>query len=171
MTFFTHQLRHFLYLFLIHGALISCAGPQKPYSRSPIDFQYEMQGQTYSLSQLRGKPLLLVLVRTSEVTNEMHLDQIQKIYAKAIRRINVLVLSIAPNEAPMLDMFVEFHDYPFHIGMAPWNVTSGQSDIGVLPNIPSTYFIDDDGRILDLLAGAANGDKIMETLRRHRFIP
>ncbi|MBN2526357.1 MAG: redoxin domain-containing protein [Deltaproteobacteria bacterium] len=148
-----------------------CAAPQKPYSDAPVDFEYEMQGQTYALHQLRGKPLLLVMVRTSEVTNEMHLDQIQIIYNKAVRHINVLVLSIAPNEAPMLDMFVEFHDYPFHIGMAPWRVTTGQSDLGILPNIPLTYFIDENGRVTDLMIGATNAEKILKTLRRYDMIP
>lgn len=148
-----------------------CAGPQKPWSQSAIDFQYNMQGQTYSLSQLRGKPLLLVLVRTSEVTNEMQLDQIQTMYAQTIRRVNILVLSIAPNEAPMLDMFVEFNNYPFHIGMAPWSVASGQSGLGILPTVPSTYIIDENGFVVDLLSGAMNEEIIRETLRLHRFIP
>ena len=152
-------------------SLTGCGAPQKPYSEAPVDFDYQMQGQTGSLRQLRQKPLLLVLVRTSEVTNEMHLDQIQRMYAKTMRHLNVLVLSIAPNEAPMLDMFVEFHDYPFRIGMAPWNVASGRSDLGVLPAIPTTFIIDENGRIVDSLAGAINADKILETLHRHRFIP
>ena len=162
--------RHFVIVLsiILWGA---CAGPQKPYSDTPVDFQYEMLGKTYSLSQLRGRPTLLVLVRTSEVTNEMHLDQIQQMYANNIQRMNILVLTIAPNEAPMLDMFVEFHDYPFHIGMAPWDVSSGQSDLGVLPAIPSTYIIDKNGEVVDLIPGATNQDKILETLRRHRFIP
>ena len=148
-----------------------CAGPQTPYRNAPIDFQYQMQGNTYTLSQLRERPLLLVLVRTAEVTNEMHLDQIQQMYTKTIRHMNILVLSIAPNEAPMLDMFVEFNNYPFHIGLAPWEVASGNSDLGVIPNIPTSYLIDQNGQIIDMLQGATNADKIMETLRRHRFIP
>jgi peroxiredoxin len=163
-------LNSFILLWLILSST-GCAAPQKPYSEAPVDFDYQMQGQTGSLSRLRHKPLLLVLVRTSEVTNEMHLDQIQRMYARAIRHLNVLVLSIAPNEAPMLDMFVEFHSYSFRIGMAPWNVASGQSDLGILPAIPTTFIIDENGRIVDFLAGAINADKILETLRRHRFIP
>lgn len=148
-----------------------CGASQKPYSEAPVDFDYQMQGQKSSLRQLRQKPLLLVLVRTSEVTNEMHLDQVQRMYPKAIRHLNVLVLSIAPNEAPMLDMFVEFHNYPFRIGMAPWKVASGHSDLGILPAIPTTFIIDGNGRIVDFFAGAVNADKILETLHRHRFIP
>jgi peroxiredoxin len=150
---------------------IGCAGPQKPYTEEPVDFEYQMQDRTYSIHQLRTKPLLLVLVRTSEVTNEMHLDQVQQMYQQLARHLHLLVLSIAPNEAPMLDMFVEFHEYPFQIGMAPWSVASGQSELGVLPDIPMTFIIDENGRIVDRLAGAVNADKILGTLRRHRFIP
>ena len=171
MNKWTRQFKNAVCLLFTAAVLLSCAGPQKPYADAPIEFEYEMQGETYSLNVLRGKPLLLVLVRTSEVTNEMHLDQIQQLYDRTIRRMNILVLSIAPNEAPMLDMFVAFHDYPFHIGMAPWNVSSGQSGLGILPTIPSTYILDAEGRVIDLIPGATNGDQILETLRRHRFIP
>ncbi|MBN2341267.1 MAG: hypothetical protein JXX29_09370 [Deltaproteobacteria bacterium] len=150
---------------------ISCAGPQKPFSDGPIDFPYLMQGESYSLSQLHGKPLMLVLVRTSEVTNEMHLDQIQKVVPQLKGRVTVLILTIASNEAPMLDMFVEFHDYPFHIGIADWSVADGQSPLGRIPDVPTTYFINENGHIIDLLPGAMNEEKIIGSLRSHHFIP
>lgn len=148
-----------------------CATIPMPYSNSPINFTYEMQGAPYQLRQLQGKPMLLVLVRTSEVTNEMHLDELQKVHKKLHNRITILVLTIAPNEKPMLDMFVEFHDYPFHIGIAQEGVALGQSPLGIIPNVPTTYILSANGMVLEMLPGAMNTEKMLSALQTHHIIP
>lgn len=161
------HLLQFIFLFFAFG-ILGCA-PTSTLPQSPIDFEYQMQGERYQLSQLRNTPVLLTFVRTSEVTSEMQLDEIQKVVEKVQGRVAVLVLTLAPNEQPMLKMFVEFHNYPFFIGIADWSVASGQSVLGKIPIVPTTYLLSENGEVLEMFPGATNSIKILENVRRYKF--
>jgi len=109
---------------------------------------------------------VLVLVRISEITSELYLDQLVRAHARAAGETRFVVLSIAPNEAPFLDEYVETRELPFPIGLADWSVAEGTSDLGRIPIVPTTYLLDESGAIVELIVGAVTADELVADLDR-----
>jgi len=109
---------------------------------------------------------VLALVRISEITSELYLDQLVEAHARAAGGTRFLVLSIAPNEAPFLDEYVETRELPFSIGLADWSVAEGTSDLGLIPVVPTTYLIDESGAIVELVVGAITADQLVRAIDR-----
>jgi hypothetical protein len=114
--------------------------------------------------------VVLVLVRISELTSEVYLDQIVAAHARAAGNTRFLVLSIAPNEAPFLDEYVEARELPFPIGLAEWSVAEGTSDLGLVPVVPTTYLIDEGGAIVEMIVGAVKADELVGAIVRRGWI-
>ncbi|MCK9459865.1 MAG: hypothetical protein M0R80_09535 [Proteobacteria bacterium] len=109
---------------------------------------------------------MLALVRISEITSEMYIDQLVEAHRRAAGETRFVVLSIAPNEAPFLDEYVESRELPFPIGLAEWSVAEGTSDLGLVPVVPTTYLVDEDGAIADVVVGAVTADDLVRVLDR-----
>jgi hypothetical protein len=137
-----------------------------PYRPGPIDVAFSLDGEARALAQLRGRPVVLALVRISELTSELYLDQIVDAYKRAAGTTRFVVLSIAPNEAPFLDEYVAQRALPFRIGLAEWAVAEGTSDLGLIPIVPTTYLVDEDGAIVAGVAGAVKADDLVRALDR-----
>jgi hypothetical protein len=122
------------------------------------------------LSQLRGRPAVLALVRISELTSEMYVDQLVEAHARAAGETRFVVLSIAPNEAPFLDEYVESRELPFPIGLAEWSVAEGTSDLGLIPVVPTTYLVDESGAVAEIVVGAVKADDLVRAIGRRGWI-
>jgi hypothetical protein len=152
---------------LVSALIAGCGGREPaPYTETPVDFAYELEGDQQRLAELRGRPVVVVLIRTSEVVSEMYLYEIKRAFANAAGRVRFLVLSLEPSEAPLIGPYVQFHDLPFPIGLAEWPVAAGQSDLGPIPVVPSTYLIGADGRIATAAAGVVPADDLVTELDR-----
>lgn len=147
--------------------MLGCAARNGPQGQSPVDFSYQMGGNSYNISQLRGKPLLIVLIRTSEVTSDLYLREVVRAFHVLGPKARFLVLTIAPNEELMLTPYAEFNELPFSIGMADWSVATGQSHLGLIPIIPSTYLLDPDGVVVDMAAGVTSWERIVEAVEKY----
>jgi hypothetical protein len=146
---------------------IGCGSrPPPPYSEHPVDFAYEIDGQVRHLSQARGRPVVLVLVRTAELTSDLFIDQVVNAFTHTAGKTFFLVLSIAPNEAPMLDEYVELKELPFSIGLADWSVAQGGTRLGLIPVVPSTYLIGPDGRVRDMAPGFVAADVLIKAIEK-----
>lgn len=143
------------------------ARPAAPYREGPIDFGYAVDGESRALSRLRGRPLVLVLVRTSELTSDLYLDQVAAAQPRAFGNTRLLVLSIAPNEAPLLPAYLEERGLPFPIGLAEWAVAEGTSALGLVPVVPTTYLLDEDGAVAGMIPGAVTAASLEGELARH----
>jgi hypothetical protein len=158
-------------LFLAFASL-SCMVNQKgrtaPFA-DVIDFTYILNGEEHSIGEHRGIPVLLVLMRTSEVTSDMYMDEVVDAFKKYSGDALFLVLSIAPNEEPMLQAYCQFKKLPFDIGLASFDVALGKTALGIIPIVPSTYLIGRDGRVSDMAAGVTTSEKILKTLSRYKF--
>lgn len=152
--------------------LAACGGRESPPgSGQPVDFSYRMpEGPPESLAALRGRPLVLVLLRISELTCELYLRQVIEAYGRTAGRTRFLVLSIEPTEEVLLGEFVEFNGVPFPIGLAEWSVAAGESGLGAVPVTPTTYFIGPDGRAAAVAPGAQPAARIEAELRRRRWL-
>ena len=149
---------------LIAGACGSRTPP--PYRPGPIDVAYEQGGEEMRLSRLRGRPVVLALVRISEITSEMFIDQLVDAHARAAGNTRFVVLSIAPNEAPFLGEYVAQRELPFPVGLADWSVAEGTSDLGLVPIVPTTYLVDEEGAIVQGVAGAVKADDLVREIAR-----
>ena len=148
---------------------VACGAPRSPYGEQPVDFTYRMEGAEHRLAELRGRPLVLVLIRTAELTSEIYLREVRRAYTKVAGRPRFLVLSLEPSEEPLLEPFAEFQELPFPIGVAEFAVAAGQSGLGRIPLVPSTYLLDHHGRVGDLAAGAISAEELVGAVERQRW--
>jgi len=107
---------------------------------------------------------VLALVRTAELTSELYVDQLVDAFARAAGETRFLVLSIEPNEEPFLEEYVELRELPFPIGLAEWAVAEGTSDLGLVPVVPTTYLIDADGAVAQIIVGGVKADDLVRVL-------
>jgi hypothetical protein len=153
---------------LLAAAVASACGArhQPPFRPGPIDFEYTAGGERLRLAGLRGRPVVLVLVRTAEVTSELYLDELAKAHAEIEGDTRLLVLSIDPNEAPFLAAYLEERALPFPIGLAEWPVAEGTSALGLVPIVPTTYLVGEDGAVVRMFPGAVTAAQLERELTR-----
>jgi len=145
------------------------ARSEPPHGSEPVDLAYALDGEPHRLSELRGRPLVLVLIRTSEVVSQMYLDEVAEAHARTAGRLRFLVLTIEPSEAPFVDLFRESEGLPFPVGVAEADVAQGRSGLGLIPLVPSTYLVAPDGRVEDVAAGAVPAEDIVREVERRRW--
>ncbi len=131
-----------------------------------VDFVYEMEGERHYLSELRGRPLVLVLMRTSELPSQVYMIEVKEAFRRAAGKTRFLVLTIAATELPFLQLYRESQELPFAVGVAGQNVATGKSSLGLIPAVPATYIIDASGRVVDMASGVIKMDKIVHALQR-----
>lgn len=159
----------FLLLLALLLSTLACgaADERKPdLPDKPVDFSYQLDGEEHRLSEIRGRPVVVVLVRISEVVSEMYLYQVVNAYPRSAGNARFLVLTLEPTEEPLIDAYVEHHKLPFTIGVAEWAVATGESELGRIPLVPTTVFIDADGRIASAFAGVAPADDLVAEIER-----
>jgi len=156
-------------------AVSSCGGRSHvPYGKNPVNFSFQMNEEIHTLREYRGRPVMLFLVRISELTSELYMDEIVKAFNSSAGTTRFLVLSIAPYEMPLLAQYIKFNKLPFSIGTSDWSVASGQSELGIIPVVPSTYALDSDGRVVTIFAGVTSKneiEKVVERMRPSQMLP
>jgi hypothetical protein len=161
-----------LLLALLAALSITTCGARGPLpgSEQPVNFAYRLaDGPSENLAGLRGRPLVLVLLRVSELTSELYLREVVRAYERVAGKTRFLVLSIEPTEEVLLGEFAEFNELPFPIGLAEWSVATGESGLGSIPVTPTTYFVDPSGRVVAVAPGALPADHIEAEIRRRRW--
>ena len=132
----------------------------------PVDFLYTLEEESHLISEFRGKPLILVLIRTSEITSEIYLLEVVKAFEQAKGEARFLSLSIEPNEAPFAKMYADFHKLPFPLGIAEYSVANGKSGLGIIPIVPSTYIISASGNVSQVFAGVTTYEALLRSIRK-----
>ena len=146
---------------------LCCGGAQKDLDPDiPVDFSFVLDGKIHRISELRRRPLVLVLMRTSEVMSQLYMDGVTEAFVKTAGRLQFLVLTIEPNEAPFVAPYVAFEKLPFPIGVAEREVLLGESALGIVPGVPCTYFIDAEGRPRTVVAGVIDTKVLVEEAER-----
>ncbi len=156
-------------IILITTLLGACGAPTatgstRSESNAQVNFTYELNGKPHHMSELRGRPVVLVLMRTSEMSSQAYMLQVADAFRQVAGRTRFLVLTIEPTEAPFIKMYVESEKLPFPIGMAEDSVALGLSSLGVIPIIPTTYIIDASGHVTDAAAGRVQADDITSAI-------
>lgn len=147
--------------------LAACAGSQpQPYSEGAVDIVYEMEGEVTQLKALRGRPVVLVLLRVNELTSELFIDAVVGAHDRMAGKIRFVVLTLDVNEAPLLEQYEEFHELPFPLGVAQWEVSQGRTSLGMIPISPTTYMIDRKGKVARMIPGAVPSAVILDEAKR-----
>ena len=153
--------------FLLTLLILSCGGAQKGLDpKIPVDFAYVSDGRAHRLSELRRRPVVVVLMRTSEVVSQIYMEKVAEAYRRTAGRLRYLVLTVEGNEAPFVDTYMSFEKLPFPIGIAEKAVLYGDSDLGVIPGIPCTYFIDEEGHPSEVIPGVIEVDDLIGKAER-----
>ncbi|MCP4676001.1 MAG: redoxin domain-containing protein [Deltaproteobacteria bacterium] len=158
-----------LAVIVITAFILACGAPAATDSEGPapdiqVDFTYELNGKPHRISELRGRPVVVVLMRTSEMSSQAYMLQVADAFRQIAGRTRFLVLTIEPSEAPFTEMYVVSEKLPFPIGLAEDSVARGLSSLGVIPIIPTTYIIDASGHIADAAAGRVRADDIVRAV-------
>ena len=78
----------------------------------------------------------------------------------------MLVLTIAPSESPFVELYSESEDLPFAIGVAEETVLHGTSPLGKVQVVPTTYFINGNGKLRSTLPGVVQAETIVQSARQ-----
>ena len=129
-----------------------------------MNFVFEQEGRPHQLAELRRRPVMLVLMRTSEIVSQIYMKEITGVFEKRAGKLRILVLTVEPTEAPFVDMYARSEDLPFFIGVAEESVLLGASSLGVIPAIPMTYLIDAGGRVVYTRPGVIPEDELVSEI-------
>ena len=148
---------------------IGCARSQPPQTAKiskiegkTVDFAYVLYGETHWVSDLRGKPLTLILMRTSDIPSQVYMAEVKKAFPTIAGFTDFLVLTIEPSESPFVELYAESEKLPFPIGIAEEKVLLGMSPLGKIPLVPTTYFIDSNGKLKNILLGVVQAQAIVQ---------
>jgi hypothetical protein len=152
---------------------IGCARSQAPQTETiskidekTVDFAYVLHGETRWVSDLQGKPLTLVLMRTSDIPSQVYMAEVKEAFRAIAGITGFLVLTIEPSESPFVDLYAESEDLPFPIGIAEEKVLLGMSPLGKIPLVPTTYFLDANGKLKDTLLGVVQAQAVVQAALR-----
>ena len=82
-------------------------GPAAGGTGSRINFAYVLYGEFHQLSELRGRPLVLVLMRTSDIPSQVYMAEVKAAYDAIVEKAELLVLTIASSESPFVELYSE----------------------------------------------------------------
>jgi len=149
-------LKVILLIILVSGLLITgCAGESNQVARVGMpapNFQLKnLDGQSVSLSDLQGKPVLINFWATwcSPCIHEM--PYLQQVYDEwADKGLMVLAINIGESSA-QVEAFMQSHDLSLPVLLDAKQAVAQKYNIQY---IPSTFFIDKDGIIQEKIVGA-----------------
>jgi hypothetical protein len=153
--------------------LVACAQSQAPQNKplskiegQTVDFVYVLDGETHQLSDLQGKPLTLVLMRTSDIPSQVYMAQVKTAFGVIAEKTSFLVLTIEPSESPFVELYAASEELPFPVGVAEKKVLLGGSPLGKIPVVPTTYLIDSNGKLKTRLPGIVDAKIIVQAASR-----
>jgi hypothetical protein len=142
-----------------------CGSAQHPSDTAArVDFAYEMKGEARRLSELRRRPVMLVLMRTSEIVSQIFMKEVATVWRKRAGELKVIVLTVEPTEKPFVNMYVKSEKLPFSIGVAEQAVLLGASSLGVVEAVPVTYLLDAGGRLVYKAQGVTPADILVSEI-------
>ena len=113
--------------------ICACGPPAQPTHADvdkTVDFTFTLDGEPHRLAELRGRPVVLVLMRTSELVSQMYMREVTEAFRLRAGEIRFLVLTVEPSEAPFIEPYVESEELPFPIGVSAPDLARGETALG-----------------------------------------
>ena len=158
-----------LALVLTSGLVMAGCSPGSAQVGEPApDFELQnLDGETVSLSELRGKPVLINFWKTTCPSCVSEMPYIQEIYEEwSDKRLVVLVINIGESSSKV-EEFMQSYNLSFTV------LLDTRQDVAQKYNfryIPTTFFIDKDGIIQDRVTGPFQSKTQIEN-RLSKIIP
>jgi len=160
----SHVLKVILSMLTLGILVVGCSTPvEVPEIGKPApSFRLtDIDGQPVSLSDLRGKPVLINFWATWCYACGVEMPYIQEVYNEWSEH-GLVVLAINIGESPsQVDRFILEHNLSFPVLLNPEGNVAKKYNIRA---IPTTYFIDGDGIIKDIKIGAFNSAAEIEDI-------
>jgi len=130
-------------------------------SRAPNFTLKNLQGETISLSQFRGKKVILNFWASWCTPCKIELPHFQTVWNKYNPGADFVILTVAgsQSEEPVIQSFIANGNYTFLVCLDPGEDAFNKYD---LISIPKTYFIDKDGVIRRIQQGMFTGSGEIE---------
>jgi peroxiredoxin len=126
-----------------------------------LDFQLEdLNGQTISLSDLRGRPIILNFWATWCGPCRAEMPYLQQVYDQWQEQGLVLLAVNLKENSSQVNQFMQSNGYSFSVLFDNSGSVGNQYDIQA---IPTTFFIDTDGIIQDWKVGSFPSKAAIET--------
>ncbi len=149
------RIRALLLLVLIASG--GCGGARSS-SPHPVNFAYELGGEAHQLAEHRRRPVMLVLMRTSEIVSQIFMKEVERVYRTRAGDLRMVVLTVEPGERPFVEMYAQSEELSFPIGVADPGVALGASPLGTIPAVPVTYLLDREGHIVYTATGVVGAE-------------
>lgn len=148
------------------GTASGASGQVLSQSPGAIDFALELDGEAHRLSEWRGRPLVLVLLLTSDVTSQLYMPHVEEAFRHYAGRLRFLALTVEPTERPFVATYVESEGLHFPLGVAAPELRQGRTALGTIPLVPITFILDERGEVRDVGVGVVTSKDIGTALRR-----
>jgi thiol-disulfide isomerase/thioredoxin len=126
-----------------------------PEDRQPFRVPFElpdMQGHLVRLADLRGRPVLINIWATwcSPCREEMpSMDALYKDYS--VKGLAIVAIATDAGGEAVVAPFMQAHGLTLPVLLDPQNMVGTQLQV---PGIPTSYLLDKQGRVIDLVIGA-----------------
>ena len=126
---------------------------------------YNLQGEKLTLSELRGKRVVLNFWATWCPPCKAEMPHMQKYYAKYSEEDNVEIVGVnltyGKEKVERVEQFLQSYDITFPVVLQPDDAVEEQYGIITLP---TTYFIDREGKIQKKILGPLDLDSLRENV-------
>ncbi len=128
------------------------------------DFELKtFDGQTVRLSDYKGKAVMLNFWATWCPPCRAEIPDMQKVYETT--DYEILAVNVTGSESKMkhVEQFIEKYDMTFPVAL---DEASAVSTMYNAFSLPTTYFIDEEGKIVQIIEGPLNKDAMIQMFQR-----
>lgn len=142
----------------------ACAGTT-PGSATPLDLTVRNEeGRSLELAALRGRPALIFLFTTYDVTSQLALTPLIAA-SQSEERATFVGIAVQPDAAEFLAQFKKTLDIPFALYADDSGaLLQGKTVLGKLPSVPAYVALDAQGHVHKTFVGVAKKDQIEELI-------
>lgn len=140
----------------------SSSGPQRRFAFTTLD------GRRVSQRTYAGRMTVIAFVATYDTASQAQARFVNELYAKHTPRVNALLLVLEPPQnAPLVDAFVQSLDLRYDVAMADAATIAGEGPFTGLHHVPSVVLLDREGREVWRNLGVIDEEHLSEAVRAH----
>ena len=125
-----------------------------------------LDGGELQLRDLRGQIVVLHVFTTWSVAAQLDVEQL--VAADALPDVTVVGLALDADGRPLVAPWRAAAEVRYLITLADDTVRAGRSALGPLPEVPTTFILDDEGRVVTRREGQLMPDELRRLLKSAR---
>lgn len=168
------QVRVYLFYLLCWSLCMGCGssasrgskvgGVGERQTQTPVAFEFsDLEGQIWRSVDQRGKPLVVTVFASwcqpcLGILQQLDATRSLPSYADTF---DVVAVSVDQNLDPVLEAYLAQLGVQFPVLIADAKMRHGHGPFGRVVAVPTTYVLDEDGRLVDTIVGGAPVDHIV----------